>query len=290
VRRWTSRRLRSPGITGLEVWDHPTPRGPLWRLLSSVRLGQLAGSGVRRQEFGDILLDDLGPAMLDLARLHGADAIYLAGGLTGVPGFASTSQARAWPLPVAVDLHGPWSAAEAGRRLFDDVTVAVDVGQTALKAIGPAGRVRRRRPAAAPPLLIGTPRPQSDALEALVDAIVAWVAEGLRAARGGAPLARLVLALPCPLDDALVPGLSTLGVEGRTDLVARLLDAVDRDLPADNGPWAAEVLNDAELAAESARSLCAHGRVLCLTLGFGPGGALVDAQAQQTTDRSAARA
>jgi hypothetical protein len=284
--------MRRPGIASLEVWDHPTPRGPLWQLVSSVRLGDLASRGVPREELAHVLLDDLGPAMLDLAQRHRAGAVYLAGGLTGVPGFAAALQSRAWPLPVGVDVHGPWSAAEAGRRLHPDVTVAVDVGQTALKAIGPAGRLRRRRPADLPPLLIGTPRPVGTALEALVDGFVAWVAGGVQDTLGASSLGRLVLALPCPLDDALVPGPSTLGLEGRSDLVAHVLEAVDRNLGEENGPWRADVLNDAELAAESARALSGHGRVLCLTLGFGPGGALVEApgQAQQTTERSATRA
>ena len=83
---------------------------------------------------------------------------------------------------------------------------------------------------------------------------------------------RLVLALPCPLDDACVPGPCSYGWQGEAELVPRILEVARLDAAA------VLVLNDAELAAETALASttgAAPSRMLVLTIGFGPGGALV---------------
>ncbi|MCP3136646.1 ROK family protein [Pyxidicoccus xibeiensis] len=154
--------------------------------------------------------------------------------------------------------------------------VAIDVGQTSIKCASPSAlRVFERDTTTLPLRLIGTPRP-ADGHH--IPAAVRFIAGALRTfveQDVTVPPDALCLALPCPLDNALVPGGCTYGWEGHTRLVADLLDAAK--LPGPGGTVL--VLNDAELAAEAAREdarLADSGRVLCLTLGFGPGGALLE--------------
>jgi predicted NBD/HSP70 family sugar kinase len=84
----------------------------------------------------------------------------------------------------------------------------------------------------------------------------------------------LCLGLPCALDDALAPGACTYGWESRASLVSDILAASGLNPPRAT----VRVLNDAELTAEAARrdGRVTGARVLCLTLGFGPGGALLE--------------
>ncbi len=87
----------------------------------------------------------------------------------------------------------------------------------------------------------------------------------------------MCLALPCPVDGTFIPGGCTYGWEGHASLVADLLQAAG--LAGANSRGTVLVLNDAELAAEAAREdarLADSRRILCLTLGFGPGGALLE--------------
>jgi hypothetical protein len=102
--------------------------------------------------------------------------------------------------------------------------------------------------------------------------------ESLPDARGvKRPLDALCLALPCPVDGTFIPGGCTYGWEGHASLVADLLQAAGLTDASSGGTVL--VLNDAELAAEAAREdarLADSRRVLCLTLGFGPGGALLE--------------
>jgi hypothetical protein len=190
--------------------------------------------------------------------------------------------------------------------------VAFDVGQTSIKCASPgAVKVFERDTTALPLRLIGMPRPEDGHH---VPAAVRFIAGALRtfmeqegsrhpdartdvappdARRGATPMApssafrapaqsgtgtpaALCLALPCPLDGTLIPGGSTYGWEGHAPLVADLLHAAGLTGPGGGGTVL--VLNDAELAAEAARRdarLADRRRVLCLTLGFGPGGALL---------------
>lgn len=123
-----------------------------------------------------------------------------------------------------------------------------------------------------PILYIGQPRP-TDGQH--VRAAVQFIAHALHTAASELPRPpeALCLALPCPLDEALAPGSCTYGWEEQAHLVADILGA--SGLPAIGRAW---VLNDAELGAEAARrdARVRGRRVLCLTLGFGPGGALLE--------------
>ena len=132
-------------------------------------------------------------------------------------------------------------------------------------------RVFERNLTTLPSLHIGTPRPEDGRH---VRAAVRFVGDALRTfVEETATPDALCLALPCPLDAALMPGGCTYGWEGHAPLVTDLLHAAGL-----TGGGTVLVLNDAELAAEAARGdtrLEDSRRVLCLTLGFGPGGALL---------------
>jgi len=96
----------------------------------------------------------------------------------------------------------------------------------------------------------------------------------------------LVLALPSALADDNTPeGCTYPGWEGCAELLPRIAARLDDWIQGDpSHPWrVAEgrilLLNDAELAARSARlqsSAVASRITLALTLGFGPGAAILD--------------
>jgi hypothetical protein len=85
----------------------------------------------------------------------------------------------------------------------------------------------------------------------------------------------MVLALPGPIGSDAVPGPCSYGWQGDRELLPALLAALSAARP---GGGTLLLLNDAELAAESARAELRPEpgeRVLCATLGFGPGAALL---------------
>jgi hypothetical protein len=92
----------------------------------------------------------------------------------------------------------------------------------------------------------------------------------------------VLLALPCSLDGALVPGPCTFpGWEAEADRVGEIVRSAFPEAGPEGPraiPW--RVLNDAELAGfaalEEMNRLDWGGKALVLTLGFGPGGALVN--------------
>jgi len=119
---------------------------------------------------------------------------------------------------------------------------------------------------------------------------VEWVASSIAAASSIPSVDRpeVVLALPCGLGADLKPGPCTYaGWRDRADLVSRIARTAIREasrgrmeIPAASAPsigW--RVLNDAELAGFAALAemerLGLEGKALVLTLGFGPGAAIV---------------
>ncbi|MBZ4419731.1 ROK family protein [Myxococcus sp. RHST-1-4] len=288
---WTLRRHVPPGITPLEVWNLPVLGHELWELLGTSRVEEARRAGVPESMLAFHLLPVLAGALAELVPRHDVDAVWLCGGLACLEGFEAlveeASAALACPVYVAEDPR--FAPVRAGLRLLDapDATqprvqepsrpvhpVALDVGQTSIKCASPqALRVFERDTAALPLLFIGMPRPEDGHH---IPAAVRFIAGALRAFAGQEAPDALCLALPCPLDEALRPGGCTYGWEGHTPLVADLLREAALPAPARGGTVL--VLNDAELAAEAARGdarLADSRRVLCLTLGFGPGGALL---------------
>lgn len=274
------RRHVPEGVSSLEVWNHPVLGRELWELLGAERVDRDRRAGVPESMLAFHLLPVLAGALAELVPLHDADAVWLCGGLACLEGFTELvdEATAALPFPVYVAEDPRYAPASAGLRLLEPLRpqrpLAIDVGQTSIKCASPGAlRVFERDTTKVPFLHIGTPRPEDGRH---VRAAVRFIGEALRTfvEEATAPDA-LCLALPCPLDAALVPGGCTYGWEGHTPLVVEVLQSAGL-----SGPQGGTVLvlNDAELAAEAARGdarLDGSERVLCLTLGFGPGGALL---------------
>jgi hypothetical protein len=277
---WELQRYRAPGVTPLEIWNLPVLGHELWELLGTPRLEADRRAGVPEGALASRLLPALTAALESLVARHRVDAVYLSGGLAALEGFLpALAQAEAsLPCPVYVAPEPRFAAVRAGLRLLEDLRptspLAVDVGQTSIKSASP-GRllVTERDTVATPRLFIGMPRP-ADGRH--ITAAVQFIAGALRTAaqRLAHPVDALCLALPCPLDDSLVPGGCTYGWEARASLVTDILGASGLT----TGKGTVRVLNDAELTAEAARNdaRLIGSRVLCLTLGFGPGGTLLE--------------
>ncbi|QSQ21072.1 ROK family protein [Pyxidicoccus parkwayensis] len=301
---WSARRYVPEGVSSLEVWNHPVLGRELWELLGTERVERDRRAGVPESMLAFHLLPVLAGALADLVTEHDADAVWICGGLTCLEGFTElVEEATAGlPFPVYVAEDPRYAPVHAGLRLLEPLRprrpVALDVGQTSIKCASPgAQRIFERDTGVVPFLHIGTPRPEDGrhvraAVRFIGDALRAFVEQGeavpantrsdaaipsntpsTSAQTGAGTPGALCLALPCPLDAALVPGGCTYGWEGHAPLVTDILRAAGL-----SGGGAVLVLNDAELAAEAARGdprLEDSRRVLCLTLGFGPGGALL---------------
>ncbi|SES79331.1 hypothetical protein SAMN05443572_101170 [Myxococcus fulvus] len=275
---WRPRLYRAPGVTPLEVWNLPVLGHELWELLSTPRVEADRKAGVPEHELATRLMPALASALESLVRQHKVDAVWLSGGLACLDGFEQALTAATTKLdrPVVLAASPRFAPVHAGLRLLKSSVSArealcLDVGQTSLKcASRETLQVFERDTTVLPRLFIGMPRPEDGHH---ITAAVRFLAGALRALPRDTSVDALCLALPCPLDEALVPGGCTYGWEGHSTLVADIL--AEARLP---GGGEVLVLNDAELAAEAARGdsrLASHRRILCLTLGFGPGGALL---------------
>ncbi|MCY1032966.1 ROK family protein [Corallococcus sp. BB11-1] len=279
--QWSPRRHHPPGITPLEVWNLPVSGRELWEVLGSPWVEEDRRAGVPGTTLTARLMPALAEALALLVTRHAPDAAYLSGGLAELDGFqAALKEATATlPCPVYIAPTPRFAPVHAGLRMLEaqgfNTPVCVDVGQTSIKCARPGStRVFERDLTHLPPLFIGQPRPRDghhirDTVAFIADALNTFLTEDPRTAPDA-----LCLALPCPLDEDLEPGGCTYGFEGAASLVSDILARAG--LPEAGGP--VFVLNDAELAAESARrdARVTGQRVLCLSLGFGPGGALLD--------------
>jgi len=276
---WEVRRYRAPDVTPLEVWNLPVRGHELWELLGTPRLEQDRRAAVPEDALASRLLPVLTEALEALVSRHRVDAVFLGGGLLALEGFATAlaGAEASLPCPVHVAREPRFASVRAGLRLLEDLRptspLCVDVGQTSIKAASPGHlHVSERDTGVMPRLFIGMERP---AHGEHITAAVRFISEALRAAARTLerPVDALCLALPCALDDALAPGGCTYGWEARASLVTDILVASGLNPPRAT----VRVLNDAELTAEAARrdERVSGARVLCLTLGFGPGGALL---------------
>ena len=303
-------RVLDPRIVPLEVWDLPLDGEPSWR-----RIGTRAAESMREAGGPETAVaEELARRAVRLAegirrgetrRTHAAtafDALFLAGGLTEIDGFREAAASvpaafpvlilpggRFGPLAGARNIPGPGARGPGG-------FLAVDVGQTGIKASAanraPEGGRYFPRPLREVPVVLvedagGIGPGEADRLAA---ASVEWVASSIAAASSIPSVDRpeVVLALPCGLGADLKPGPCTYaGWRDRADLVSRIARTAIREasrgrmeIPAASAPsigW--RVLNDAELAGFAALAemerLGLEGKTLVLTLGFGPGAAIV---------------
>lgn len=279
--KWSPRRHRPEGVTSLEVWNLPVFGRELWEVLGSPWVEDDRRAGVPGATLSARVMLPLAEALFLLVKQHAPDAAYLSGGLAELDGFPAALREATASLrcPVHIALSPRFAPVRAGLRMLEAKgarsPLCVDVGQTSIKlARAGATRVVERDLTTLPPLFIGQPRPADghhirDTVAFIAGALRTFLAEGT-----GEPPDALCLALPCPMDEHLMPGGCTYGFEGAGSLVQDIL--AQAGLPDTGGP--VFVLNDAELAAESARRApqVKGRRVLCLSLGFGPGGALLE--------------
>lgn len=264
-------RYRPPGIRPLELWNLPVGQDRLWQHVGAFALDQRRTAGEPDPSIAASFASKLRAALPAIGRLGGGfQHIVLAGGITGLGGFEQeASFARI--LPGAG--FGPGTAGEPDE-------VVVDVGQTAIKVCqrGPQGSLvtALARDMTRLPVITDETRLTRTEARAMGQAAAEFAAHALsRGFATGAP--RVMLAMPVELDDALVPGACTYaGWQGDTELVRRIISRATET--AGQAPQSVRVLNDAELAALAARKagLCGPGRTLVITLGFGPGGAMVE--------------
>jgi hypothetical protein len=259
-------------VRSLSVFDLDLRGTPLWRRLGQPRVDALRAARVPEQRIGAELAATTQAALRELRARHAFERAFVAGGLTLLDGFAARLRDSAG-VPLQVCDDGAFVGERGGRALLGHPArgLVADVGQTAIKLSSSERRLLRARDASLLPLELvdpggAPPRPEPQRLSRAAEFIGAAIAEL------GAPGDRWVLALPCPLDDACVPGPCSYGWQDEARLVPAI---VERSRLA---PCEVLVLNDAELAAETALLDC-RPPLLVLTLGFGPGAALVTGSA-----------
>ena len=260
------RRIRPEGIVPLELWDLRVGDGILWDWAARDDFGGVlrralgmlhAGGGATRSE---------GPVP---PCVRGFSGVYLTGGGAArlAPGFEGA------PWPVWFGSEGAHAAEPGGRALLAGQGYdgwVVDLGQTSLKVFAGGRRWAFPRDYEVLPVRRDDRVPLDDQRESLRR----FIGDALRRClEEGAPGPdAIVLALPSRLDDRGVPGGSSYhGMGGDDRLVS------DACLRAGLPPLTVFVLNDAELAAMTARlDRRRQGRTLVLTIGFGVGAALIE--------------
>jgi len=270
-----ARRWHRPEVQSLSIFDLDLDGAPLWQRLGQPRVDSLRAAKASENEIGAELATTTLAAIEALRGRHRFERVFLGGGLTLLDGFVGRVRDAA-NGSIEICRDGAFVGERGGRALLDDASdcLVADVGQTAIKLSARGQRLVRERDLALLPLELidpggAPPRPQPRRLERAAEFIGGAI--GAFGSRGD----RLVLALPCPLDDACIPGPCTYGWQGEARLVAAILERTRLE------PSEVLVLNDAELAAETALASRAAGSpagpLLVLTLGFGPGAALVAA-------------
>jgi hypothetical protein len=280
------RRLRPAGVQHLAVWDLPLSRGLFWERVGAPRIGEMRDLGASAGEIARALADDIAEALGVLQLRDGFDVAYLGGGLLGLPG-VRTTLVRHSPCALAFNPDGRFVGERGGKRLLAQIGrphgAIVDVGQTAIKATTGARRATVERDLGALPLrLIDTCGRSSGAPTATVAAFISSAVATI-----GPPDACVLLAIPGPLGESLLPGPCTYGWEGDATLLPALVERLEKLQPAPAGELL--LVNDAELAGVSAQvdlRRTSGARALALTLGFGPGAALLDAGAQSAYGRA----
>jgi len=267
-------RPRPPGVVPLELWDLELFEGILWDHMEADALPAALVEAVARLRQGTAHTRSR-TAIPALARE--LRAVWLAGGRARAIDHDALATALGLPVWLADD---PTDFAERGARALVPEACAgdpswslatIDLGQSRLKLHVGGRRFEHERPWARLPLQGGpvaiAPAQARTALRELVGHALARAS----ASTGTAPDA-VVVALPCELGEAAIPGSSSYpGLQGDADFVPDVLTA------AGWHPTRVLVLNDAELAAVAA-SLDLRTRdtlTLVLTLGFGVGGALL---------------
>ena len=187
--------------------------------------------------------------------------LYVGGGLTELPEVRSCDPRLPPGTSLVWSAEGRFVGERGGQQVGGPSAVVVDVGQTAIKVSGNGPRrIHERPPRQVPPGQL-----DADGIEHIRRVLAAELAT----TPSWAPV---VVAVPGEVGDDLTLGHSSYGWSGRAGLLGQLLPpgaATTRPV------W---ILNDVELAAESARAEIAPApgqACLVVTLGFAPGGAFL---------------
>lgn len=257
-------RVRTARVLPIEIWDLRVGQRRLFEWMDDPRLGEMLAQVVADLRAGtaESWLGRLPPA-----PIRQVDTVWLAGGGAS-PQIAAALAARGFAVERPAELEYTGEAGARGLGLSD--ALVVDVGQTALKLSYAGERRRVARDFAALPEAWHW---QAGDLAAGRQRFIAFVAAAIAGLVGDRQPAQAVLALPCELDaDAVARGCSYPYRAPDRQLAADLCGAAG--LPAER----TLVLNDAELAAHGilADATLAGDRTrLAVTLGYGPGAALV---------------
>lgn len=250
---------RAPSVTPLELWDMLVQGQPLqhyrWepsfpRMLAAVVEGLRTGALER----------DVGAQARELGR-H-IDTVYLTGGDAGAQLVAPLVDLG---LTVNLAEDPVFAAVRAGWELAPPpIDLCADLGQTSIKLFDGRRTWRIERDRTRAPIL-GQDDDRGDARRSTLE----FIADALTT--DGSP-SRLLLALPCEIDEEQAPSACTYcwhdpDPSWRSELADRLGIAT-RDL---------RLINDAELAALAAsRELGPRPKpALVLTIGFGVGAAIL---------------
>lgn len=262
------------GIVPIELWDvrvdgkslferraEPTFYASLATAVLALRRGEaVRGNGGRLPARPWSVVSMVGGA-LDESRARDAfDAVGIALDVLSDDAFFATS-------------HALEALIEDGALRGD--AVVIDVGQTAIKASGPGGRVRRQRLIDSQfTTTLDISEPDNERT-AFADEIAAALAD----ACPGRPPSFVLLGLPCEVErrgEDVFLGPSTYPTAG---YAGALMRDVLRGAGCQTTPSA--IVNDAVLAAWALarRSPCRAAFQLVLTLGLGIGAALIDRKA-----------
>jgi hypothetical protein len=280
------RRVFPTGVRCLEIWDLPTADGGLlYEAIGAERAAHLRADGAPEDAIATELARPLSTALATLRARHRFDQIWVGGGLARIARPLAADSA----VPITLSAEGAFHGLQGARLLLPEGGVLLDLGQTALKIATIGGPLRRtfERDVSALPIArdeAGPPSPPLDQkreLARLLDFMTAALAEAIPEESSFSGEA-ILLSLPCHIDDAGCPGACTYaGLEGASDFAACLAERI-QDLRGPRGegrPVRMLVLADSELAGLAAvyeLGAPRRGTTLALTLGFGPGAALVD--------------
>lgn len=261
-------RPRPPGVVPVELWDLELCAGILWDRMDAAALPGALVEAVQRLRQGTARTRSRTPIP---ALARALAAVWLCGGRAHALDPAALHTALGLPVWLADD---PTAVAERGARALvpeAEALAVIDLGQSRLKLHVHGQRFEHERPWDRLPLAASVagrdPAPARAALRQWVSAALATAL----ASTGAPEPDAVVVALPCELPDAPVPGSSSYpGLQGDAAFVPDVLAT------AGCRPTRTLVLNDAELAAVAAGldARTHDALTLVLTLGFGVGGAL----------------